>query len=134
MKFNSQRLGAILAISVLVLGYFLYGRRADPKDRVVGLWKVNPQSGRTQGAEFGLKADIRKDGTFVLTGNRVFESMSGAREIHGQYKFVSEGKIRVEMDTRAWDYEPTVYSISEISKSELVLNAEEYSVSMIRAD
>lgn len=111
---------------------------SDPREKLLGNWEVHPQNVKGGGApdarQLGMKVRILADGTFLLTGSRVFEGLAGVREVKGTYEFLDDHTIHVTMKTRAFDYEPTDYSINEVSRNELLLNAESHAVTLLRDD
>ncbi len=134
MKVNSQTLAGIAAACIFLGVLWFTSCRGDERSIYIGKWKVAAEGSGQSASDFDLLADVREDGTFTLTGNRIFQAVAGMREIHGTYSLPSENKIHVEMETKAWDYQPTTYAVMPISDDELVFNAEEYAVTLRRVE
>lgn len=114
----------------------IVGCGSDPREMVIGEWSVHPQDAKganvREATQMQLVVNIAEDGTFVLTGGPAFEGLAGVDEIKGTYEFLDDTTMHVEMKTRAFDYEPTDYSITEVSGSELLLNSDSHVVTLIR--
>jgi hypothetical protein len=109
----------------------------DPREKLIGRWDVVPQNTQNPNQSpdnLGMKVDIADDGTFVLTGNQIFEGLSGMSKVTGEYEFINDYTIHVTMETRAFDFQPTDYAITDVSRKELLLNAEDHAVTLIRDD
>lgn len=134
MKFNWNTSRTFI---VLIVGSLLVGcGSSDPREKVVGEWSVHPQdtkgSNVREVSQLKMTVTIADDGTFVLTGSQVFKGLSGTDNVKGTYEFLDDFTMHVEMKTRAFDYEPTDYAITEVSRNELLLNSESHAVTLIR--
>ncbi len=107
---------------------------AEPKVPLAGQWRVIVQGNGGEANGLDLKVEIRKNGTYTLTGNRDFQMMSGAREVGGHYEFVEDYKVHVTMESKIFDYKPTDYAIVVISKNQLVFNTADYAITLRRAE
>lgn len=124
---RSARFG--LAAAALLL---LAACSNDAKSVIVGSWDVETSSQDDIARQFGLTVQIDKDGTFAISGGRNFEAMVGVKEVKGTYEFVGDLTLRVAMEKNPFNHQPTDYSLKINSKNELLLDAQDYTVTLKR--
>jgi len=127
---------AATLVALLAMVYVTSCGGSDPREMVIGEWSVHPQDVKQSNirdvSQLKMTVSIAEDGTFVLTGSQVFKGLSGTDNVKGTYEFLDDFTMHVEMKTRAFDYEPTDYAITKVSRNELLLNSESHAVTLIR--
>lgn len=106
----------------LLLALLALACKPEPRVAIIGEWKLIPAS-TSAGQMDGMKVKINEDGTFAISGDRMFQTYANNVKITGVYDWVDELAIKVSLDDRAYDYRNEVMKIQIISRNELIISS-----------
>lgn len=109
------------SLAILALGILSTACAPKPNKVVLGKWDLVPATQSESFNQMQPVVEIRADGTWELTGNRVFEAVAGRRNVTGTYEFVEEAAIEVSMDEKTFDYDTTIFDLRIVTSKELIL-------------